>query len=276
MFTSSFLPVMHIDLNADLGEGAANDPMMIPLVSSANISCGAHAGNEKTIRTALALCAEAGVEVGAHPGYADPETFGRRALSLTQAELRSQLLMQLEWFATLAASEGMSIAHVKPHGALYLQSDRSPELAGCLAAAVAEIFPRVAWFCPWGGCQQLAAGAAGFIPVFEGFADRRYLADGSLAPRHLDGAVIDAPEDCARQAKSIVVQRNATTVEGGRVALQAETLCVHGDGDGAVQRLLAVRLALLDAGWQIRPPRNCTGSPDSSNPVGTAAGRQSK
>lgn len=245
-----------IDLNADVGEGGSEDAPIIALVTSANISCGAHAGNPATIRSALAQCRTHGVAAGAHPGYADPDSFGRRALHPTPAVLRSQLLRQLESFAAAAQREQVQISHAKPHGALYAEANHSPELAATLVECVCEVLGPVALLAPPSGCLSAAAVQAGIRHVAEGFADRRYLADGSLVPRSHPQSVIANPIDCAQQALSIALDATATALDASTFQIMAQSLCIHGDTPGSLDRLRAVREALQRAGCRLEPAAN--------------------
>jgi UPF0271 protein len=243
----------HIDLNADLGEGGDQDGALIALVSSANIACGAHAGDPAGIRLAIDACLAAGVAVGAHPGYADREHFGRRPLALGAAGVRRQLSEQLQFFAGIAKQAGAVIHHVKPHGALYNQADRDPELANAIVEAIQTTLGDTLLYCPPAGEMARAANMAGLTPVAEGFADRRYRGDGSLVPRGEPGAVIDVIPDAIMQAVQIARNQSVSAENGSKVIpLAVGTLCVHGDGPQAAELMRQVRSALMDQGFEIR------------------------
>ena len=244
-----------IDLNADVGEGLdAADAAIIPLISSANIACGGHAGDERTMRTTVALALRHGVGIGAHPGYPDREGFGRRPLDISPGDLRASLLTQLEALAEVVAEAGGRIAHVKPHGLLYNEAAAQPALAELLADAVRAWDPDVV-LVGLAGSQLLAAGrAAGLAVAAEGFADRAYEPDGSLRPRSRPGALHEDPATVAAQAVSIARDGRAPLPGGGWVAVSAETLCLHGDEPGAVRNARAVRAALADAGVALTGP----------------------
>jgi UPF0271 protein len=226
-----------IDLNVDVGEGGRHDEALVRLASSANIACGGHAGNEHTIRTAMAAAIAAGAKVGAHPGYEDRDHFGRRPLDLPAAEVAAMMERQLVGFARLATEAGVAVDHVKPHGALYHQADASETLARLVLAAVRDGIGACRLIAPPGGWLGRLAEEFGLIPVAEGFADRRYGADGRLVPRGEPGAVIEDPEAAACQALGLA----------GTVG----TLCVHGDGLAALRVLAGVRSALEADGWRI-------------------------
>jgi UPF0271 protein len=244
-------PPPTIDLNADLGEGGTQDAQLIALVSSANIACGGHAGDDETMRAAIDAALAAGVAIGAHPGYEDRSHFGRKPLNLGPATAAEQVSRQIERFATIAARAGAEIHHVKPHGALYLQADQDPELAAAIALATSKILPGCRFYVPPGGALARAGQAAGLIIRPEGFADRRYLPDGRLVPRSQPGAVIEDLETAVAHALRIACKHQVTTIDGGDFPLPAETLCVHGDGHEAKALLRALRHALEAAGFTI-------------------------
>ncbi|MEO7014291.1 MAG: 5-oxoprolinase subunit PxpA [Dokdonella sp.] len=242
-----------VDFNCDLGEGCGNDAAIMPLVSSANIACGAHAGDETSMRETLRLCREFGVAAGAHPGYADREHFGRRALLLNPAELAELMRGQLQRLGLLAATEGLQLTHVKPHGALYNQAARDAQLADTIAASVRDFDANLILVGLADSELPRAGVRAGLRVAHEAFADRRYLADASLAPRGTPGAVIDAVEDAVAQALGIVQSGHVDTIDGGRITLQCDTLCLHGDRPDAVEFAARLRAAFDAAGVDIKP-----------------------
>lgn len=241
-----------IDLNADLGEGGTHDAALIALASSANIACGGHAGDETTMRRAIEACIAHGAAIGAHPGYEDREHFGRIALNLHPAEVAESMKRQLARLMEIARQAGAEVHHVKPHGALYNHADRDPALAAAVATAVASMLPGCGFYVPPSGALAAAGDAAGLRVSGEGFADRLYQPDGSLTPRAVKGAVIDDLEEAVSQALQIAARGEVGTSSGTRIPLRAETLCVHGDGEKAVELLQAVRRALETAGFTIR------------------------
>ena len=235
---------MNIDLNCDLGEGAAHDADLMPLISSANIACGAHAGDEATMRRTLALARQHGVAAGAHPGYRDRANFGRIELALAPADGLQLVTEQLRTLQRVAGEMGIPLAHVKPHGALYNQAARDPVLADAIATAVQSVDPHLILFGLAGSALLRAGQTRGLRTAAEIFADRRYQPDGSLIPRtHPDALISDPAEACAQALRLL---------RAGR----ADTLCIHGDGPGAVVFARTLRAALQAAGIQITP---CTG-----------------
>lgn len=246
-------PPASIDLNADLGEGSPDDRAMMGLASSVNIACGGHAGDTASIHDAISRAMQAGCAIGAHPGYEDPAHFGRRPLELPQAEVIAQLRRQLERFVAIAAASGAVVHHVKPHGALYLQACSDAGLADTLCRTIASLIPGTMLYAPAASALAHAADQAGLAVIAEAFADRRYLDDGSLAPRSHPAAVIDDPAEAVSQALRIITRHEATTVGGSTLPLHARTLCIHGDGHGATTLLKRLRDALTTNGWTIAP-----------------------
>ncbi len=236
-----------IDLNADLGEGGEHDAALMALASSVNIACGGHAGDEETIRRAVGLAVEAEVAIGAHPGYEDPEHFGRRSMKVSADEIRSLMLRQLERIMRIHSQ----LHHVKPHGALYNQSNQDELMAEALVAAIAEVQPQTILYCPPNG--SLANAAARFnLPVCaEGFIDRRYQQDGNLCPRTDERALIENLDEAVTQALSIAIQQTVTTLNGATIPLKARTLCVHGDSPSALEIMRLTRSSLERASIKI-------------------------
>jgi UPF0271 protein len=243
---------VRIDFNCDLGEGCGDDAAIIPLVTSASIACGAHAGDEATMRATLRLCREHGVAAGAHPGYADRANFGRIELPLAPAEIERMVAAQIATLAAIAAAEGVRLAHVKPHGALYNVAARDRAVADAIAAAVARFDPRLILF-GLSGSQLTAAGAAAGLRVaHEVFAERRYEAQGTLTPRSRDDAVIRDLDEAIAQVRGFVRDQAVVARTGERLALHADTLCLHGDRADAAQFARAIRDALHADGVDIR------------------------
>ncbi|HEV8694976.1 MAG TPA: 5-oxoprolinase subunit PxpA [Lysobacter sp.] len=242
---------MRIDFNCDLGEGCGDDAAIIPLITSASIACGGHAGDEETMRTTLRLCRKYGVAAGAHPGYADLTNFGRHQVPLSYEEIMELVYDQLTRLDMIAAAEGVRLAHVKPHGALYNVAARDRNVADAIASAVARFDPSLILF-GLSGSQLTAAGeAAGLRVAHEVFAERRYEADGSLTPRNRDDAVIEGLDAALAQVQTFVREGTVIARNGERIALRADTLCLHGDRHDAAAFARAIREALLADGVQI-------------------------
>lgn len=240
-----------IDLNCDLGEGGAHDAELMPLISSANIACGGHAGDDATMRATIQLALQHGVAIGAHPGYEDREHMGRRPMNLSPSAVCDLVSHQLRRFAQIADELGATIHHVKTHGALYNQADADPHIASAIANAIRDMLPQAIVYAPPNGCMMAAAKSAGLQFRAEGFIDRRYRADGSLVPRGQPGAVIDDPAAASAQAMEMLLERKVTCVDGSSIPIEIYTLCVHGDSDSALEILRSTRLALESAGLQV-------------------------
>ena len=246
---------MHcIDLNCDLGEEAAHDAELMPLVTSANIACGGHAGNADTMRTTVELALRHGVAIGAHPGLEDRTNFGRRELPLTVAEAHALVLRQIRALNRIARPCGGRIVHVKPHGALHNLVACDAALANAVAAAVCESDPRLI-LVGLAGSELLVAGRAhGLRVASEVFADRTYQPDGSLTPRSQPDALIEDLAAVVVQVRRMVGEGMVIATDGTRVPITADTVCVHGDGPHAVEFARGLRKELTAAGIVLRAP----------------------
>jgi 5-oxoprolinase (ATP-hydrolysing) subunit A len=248
--------VVQIDLNADVGEsfGAwhiGDDERLIPLVSSVNIACGLHAGDPVTLERTVGLAVAAGVAIGAHPGYPDVEGFGRRDMALSPAEIEASVLYQVGAVAAFAGAAGVPLRHVKAHGALYNRAAVDPAAAEAIARGVRRCRADLVLVGLAGSVLLEAGRAAGLRVAAEAFADRAYEPDGMLRARRHRDAVHDDPARAAAQAVQLVRDGGVTAVDGTFVPVAADTLCVHGDLPGAVERAVAVRAALEAAGIAI-------------------------
>jgi 5-oxoprolinase (ATP-hydrolysing) subunit A len=244
-----------IDLNADVGESFGPWPMgaddeLIPLVSSVNIACGAHAGDPATILRTVELAARHGVAIGAHPGYPDLVGFGRRDLTMTAADLRASLVTQVGAVQAAARMAGTTVRHVKPHGALYNRAAVDLAIATTIAEAIRDLDPSLVLVGLAGSLSIAAGRAAGLAVSAEGFADRRYEADGSLRSRQRPDALLD-PSDAAAQAVAIVRDRSVTAGDGSQLTVEVDTICIHGDSPDALGVARAVVAALRAAGIRI-------------------------
>jgi 5-oxoprolinase (ATP-hydrolysing) subunit A len=238
--------IASIDLNADLGEGSGEDAAIMPWITSANIACGAHAGDDATMRAALALAQTFGVAAGAHPGYPDRAGFGRRELDLPPAEVARSIIAQLG-----ALARWGRFGHVKPHGALYNRSARDPAVAAAVAAAVLEFDPNLMLVGLAGGALVAAGRSLGLRVREEAFADRAYLAPSQLVSRDQPGAVLATTAAVVAQAMSLAREGGVRTRDGTWVTLRADTLCLHGDGADAATRVRAVHEGLQAAGVRL-------------------------
>ena len=246
-----------IDLNADLGEyqdeeGRRCERAILTHVSSCNIACGGHAGNRETMRTTLEAASAAGVACGAHPSYPDRAGFGRISMEIDHGLLLATLKEQVTALKTVARSEGVELTHLKLHGALYNDAAINAALAIVVADCMSLLPAGAALVGLPGSAVEAVAQARGIPFRAEGFVDRRYTTEGRLVPRDQEGAVINSPDECARQAVSLARDSAAETLSGKRLSLKVETLCLHGDSPAAVQVAEAVSSALTGAGLDVR------------------------
>lgn len=223
-----------IDLNCDLGEGLANDALLMPWISSANIACGYHAGDTATMQKTIALAMEHQVAIGAHPGFADKPNFGRIEMNLPLNEIFDLVTEQVWQLQQLAKQMGASLQHVKPHGALYNMSARDALLANTIAKAVYTIDQNLVLFGLSGSLSISEAEKIGLPTASEVFADRTYQSDGSLTPRSQPGAMISSTEQCLQQVLEMIQQQTVTTADQQKIPINAQTVCLHGDGEQAV------------------------------------------
>jgi len=262
MATSSASPgalgvAVAIDLNADLGEsfGAyriGSDEALIPLLTSANVACGFHAGDPVVIDYTVSLLREAGVALGAHPGFRDLAGFGRRDLGATSHEIETDVAYQVAALEGMGRRRGLALSHVKAHGSLYNLAWKDRTVAAAIAAGVASLGGGLTVVAPSGSAMESAAAAAGLPVAREAFADRAYASDGTLVSRRLPGAVLEDPEEVAQRALQIVCEGTIQAADGSVIGLPADTLCIHGDNPSAVTLATAVRAALTSAGIELR------------------------
>jgi len=250
-----------IDLNSDVGEsfGAYKlglDEEVIPMISSANVACGFHAGDPVVMRRTVSLAAAGGTAVGAHPGFPDLMGFGRRFLDASLEEIKDYVAYQVGALQAVAAAQGLSLQHVKPHGALYNMAVQNPAIWDAVAGVMAAIDPRMILFVLAGsGRDELTAMAArhGIRIAFEFFGDRAYNPDGSLVSRKLPGAVIRDPDTVAAKILKLVQDGTVICIDGSEIPLEADTICVHGDNPSALDLVRNIRQTLESAGVAIAP-----------------------
>jgi 5-oxoprolinase (ATP-hydrolysing) subunit A len=244
-----------VDLNCDLGEGGAHDAALMPLITSANIACGAHAGDEATMRATVALAQRHGVAIGAHPGFADPENFGRREWPVTPRQAAELVRAQVTQLQGIVRQAGADLHHVKLHGAFYNQVSRDRELAAAVVQAVREVDHTLRLYALAGSELVRAAQAGeGLVVVSEVFADRTYQADGSLTPRDRPDALIRDEAAAVAQVLRLIRTGRARATDGTDVALVAGTICLHGDGADPVGWARGLGAAIRSAGIEIRRP----------------------
>ena len=246
-----------MDLNSDVGESygrwqLGDDAALLPLVTSANVACGFHAGDPTTLRRTCERAAEAGVVVGAQVGYPDLVGFGRRFLDMASDELTDAVLYQVGALDALARVAGTRVAYVKPHGALYNTVVAHEEQAAAVVAAVAALDPGLPLLGLPGSALLRRAAEVGLRAVPEAFADRGYTPSGTLVPRREPGAVLSDPAEVAARVVRMATAGEVVAVDGSVVRVAVESVCVHGDSPGAVAMARAVRRALAGAGVAVR------------------------
>jgi UPF0271 protein len=251
---------MQIDINCDMGESFGAWPMgaddqVMPHITSANIACGAHAGDPAVMRRTVRLARDAGVAVGAHPGFADLQGFGRREMQMPPQEVEDSVLAQIGALAAVARAEHSALRHVKAHGALYNMAARNRPLADAIARAIAAFDPSLIMFGLPGSSMIDAGRDAGLRVAAEGFADRAYQPDGSLTPRSQPGAVIHDPDAVVSRAVRMVRDGVVLTASGQEIPLRIDTICVHGDTPGAPELTRRIRAGLEAAGIAVRSLR---------------------
>lgn len=222
------------DLNCDMGEGIGNDEAIMPYISSANISCGFHAGNGDTIRQSIALAIRHNVRIGAHPSFRDKENFGRKEIQLPPDKLYAIVLEQLIKLDLIAKEKGTRLYHVKPHGALYNMAARDAETATVIAQAIKDFNEELVLYGLSNSLLISKGKALGLKTANEVFADRTYQDNGSLTPRSNNKALIENEDDCLKQVLQMVNYGTVTTTSGKTIPIAADTICIHGDGKHAV------------------------------------------
>lgn len=225
---------MQVDLNCDLGEGINTDALIIPLISSANIACGFHAGDENTMKRTIELCLQHGVAIGAHPSWPDRENFGRTEMNLSEQELYDCVTDQLQVLQNITSTFNTKLHHVKPHGALYNQSAKNKIIASTIAKVVKDFDASLILFGLSGSISVTEAELLGLKTAHEVFADRTYLEDGSLTPRSRPDALIEDEDKAAQQALQMIQQGTVATISGKIIHVKADTICLHGDGKHAL------------------------------------------
>jgi UPF0271 protein len=254
--------VNKIDLNSDVGESFGNyklgmDEVIIPLISSANIACGFHAGDPSVMRRCIAIARESGVAIGAHPGYPDLIGFGRRNMDVSLEEIKDYVTYQVGAIQAFAIAQDMKLQHVKPHGALYTMAVQNPGIWDAVAEAIAELDKNLILFV-LAGSNRLdleAIGAKHGIRIgFEFFGDRAYNRDGSLVSRKEPGAVVHDHEMVAEKVLKMVQDGKVVCKDGSEIDMAADTICVHGDNPSALALVKNIRQALVNSGVEIAPP----------------------
>jgi len=256
------MAVNKIDLNSDVGESFGNyqlglDEKIIPLISSANIACGFHAGDPTVMKRTIAIAKKYGVAPGAHPGFPDLLGFGRRKMDASLDEIKNYVTYQMGALQAFAAAQGMALQHVKPHGALYNMAVENMEIWDAVAEVIAAVDSGLILFVmagPWRQDLEAIGARHGIRIAFEFFGDRAYNPDGTLVSRKLPGAVIHDQELVAEKVLKMVKEGKVVCIDGTEIEIAAETICVHGDNPAALELVRNIRESLLEEGIEITPP----------------------
>lgn len=224
-----------VDLNCDMGEGMLNEALIMPFISSANIACGYHAGDRTIIQQTLELAMQYNVAVGAHPSFPDKENFGRTNMQLPAIDVCDMVKEQIEVLANIAAKYNYQLHHLKPHGALYNMAAKDEVLATAICKAVMETDKNLLVYAQSGSKLITVAHSMGLKTCSEVFADRTYQADGSLTPRSEPNAVLQDEDAVAAQVLQMITQQSVNSTDGKIIPVKADTICIHGDGEHAVE-----------------------------------------
>lgn len=254
----SAMDKLYIDFNCDLGEledGGLSDRLILPFVTSANIACGYHAGNKESMERTVRAALEFGCNIGAHPGFPDRENFGRTEMELTHREIRQIVRDQIASLGSICDELGATISHVKPHGALYNMAARNYDISLAICEGMIDVYGDD---CPIifglaGSKTKEAAESLGLLFAGEVFSDRGYMPDGSLVPRTMAGALINDETEIINRVIRMIVNKEVTAIDGSVVPIQADTLCLHGDGEHAVIFAEKISDALNNAGISLVP-----------------------
>ena len=241
-----------IDLNCDMGEGYDSDALIMPFISSANIACGYHAGDENTMIRTISLARKQGVAIGAHPSYPDRENFGRKKMSLSADEVYQLVTDQLRILHDIASDMGMPLHHVKPHGALYNTAASDSAIATAIAHAVADFDARMILYGLANSASGPAAQKLGLKFWNEAFADRTYTDEGLLTPRSETGALIENDEAAIAQVWQMLEAGTVLSTNEKAVSLEPDTICIHGDGAHAVAFAQKIHASLQEKGILIK------------------------
>lgn len=241
-----------IDINCDMGEGVGNDDAIMPFISSANIACGFHAGDEDTMRKTVESAIKNNVAIGAHPSFFDKKNFGRTEMNLAGDEIYDLVLLQLRTIDKIIKEKDAKLHHVKPHGALYNMSAKNSHIAQAVAQAVKDFDENLVLFGLSGSVSISVAEEMNLKTASEVFADRTYKDDGSLTPRSEVGALVADEEELLRQLLQMIQEKTVTTVSGKRIPIVADTVCIHGDGKHAVQFAETINEQLRAKGIKIK------------------------
>lgn len=244
---------MKIDINSDVGEGVGNEEELLPLISSCNIACGGHAGDEKSIRKVIQIAKINKVLIGAHPSYPDKKNFGRKTMVLSKEILIATIQEQLNLFFSVAKQENVGVHHIKAHGALYNDCAENIDVAQAFLKAIAPFSDAITLYVPYNSILAQEAMKKGVLIAYETFLDRNYNEDGSLVSRTEVNALITKPQEVLHHLLTIVKQNKIKSIHNSLIDCVSDTFCIHGDTVSALKILMYLHLELPNYNIQINP-----------------------
>jgi len=249
---------MEININCDLGESSKlhsteNDPLLLKIVNSANIACGYHAGDEQTMEKTIEISKKNKVSIGAHPSFNDPENFGRKRLSLPSNEIKKLVIDQINILSKIANNKGAKVTHVKPHGALNNMACENYDLAKIISEAIIQVNKDLIFLVPTGSQMEKVGKKLGMKIAAEIFADRNYEDDGNLVSRSKNNALITDPEIAKKHVIKMVENQALNCYSGKQIPCEIDSICVHGDGESAVNTAKQIREGLIKSGVALNP-----------------------
>ncbi len=249
---------MEININCDLGESSKlhsteNDPLLLEIVNSANIACGYHAGNKPTMEKTIEISKKNNVSIGAHPSFNDPENFGRKRLNLPSSEIKKLVIDQINILSNIANNKGMKVTHVKPHGALNNMACEDYNLAKIISESIIETNKELIFLVPTGSEMEKAGKKLGIKVAAEIFADRNYEDDGNLVSRAKKNAMITDPEVAKKHVIQMVEKQALNCYSGKQIPCEIDSICVHGDGESAVDTAKKIKEGLIKSGIVLKP-----------------------
>jgi len=249
---------MEININCDLGESSKlhsteNDPLLLEIVNSANIACGYHAGDERTMEKTIEISKKNNVSVGAHPSFNDPENFGRKRLNLPPNEIKKLVIDQINILSKIANNNGIEVTHVKPHGALNNMACENYDLAKLISESIIEVNKELIFLVPTGSQMEKAGKKLGMKIAAEIFADRNYEDDGNLVSRSKKNAMITDPEMAKKHVIKMVENQAINCYSGKQIPCEIDSICVHGDGESAVNTAKKIKEGLIQSGVTLNP-----------------------
>ena len=249
---------MEININCDLGEKSKHhsnkyDPDLLEIVNSANVACGFHAGDDKSMSQVIQISKKNGVSIGAHPSFNDPENFGRQRMNLSSEEVRKLIIDQYEILQKIADIYGEKVTHIKPHGALNNMACEDIELATTLAKAINEISKDLIYLVPTGSKMEVAAKKLNMKIACEIFADRNYEDDGNLVSRKKPHALITDPEEAKKHVLNMVKNQSLNCHSGKQIPCEIDSVCIHGDNKSSLATARSIKENLLENGLKLKP-----------------------